>query len=171
MHAGTFYFSHRETTIVLVTGLNKSEQARKDDLISVTGDREKGAGDTDTLHYLVPMTKAAAHKPTGNFLILIFFNIYLFLISFEGSDQVLKVQSIMESMRRNVSLIAREGTNRVSKSMLTPKKEVVDPFERMATGVLSSSESFYKKRKLRLSESTSSTAAKSIEETSDLSKK
>ncbi|KAH7529216.1 hypothetical protein FEM48_Zijuj05G0161000 [Ziziphus jujuba var. spinosa] len=55
--------------------------------------------------------------------------------------------------------------------MLTPKKEVVDPFERMATDVLSSSESFYKKRKLRHSESTSSTAAKSIEETSDLSKK
>ncbi|KAH7529217.1 hypothetical protein FEM48_Zijuj05G0161100 [Ziziphus jujuba var. spinosa] len=65
MHAGTFYFSHRETTTVLVTGLNKSEQARKDDLISVTGDWEKGAGDTDALHYLVPMTKAAAHKPTG----------------------------------------------------------------------------------------------------------
>ncbi|KAH7529209.1 hypothetical protein FEM48_Zijuj05G0160300 [Ziziphus jujuba var. spinosa] len=136
-------FSHRETTTVLVTGLTKSEKARKDDLIFVTGDWEKGPGDTHTLHYLVPRTKAAAHKPTGNFLILIF--IYLFLIEFEGSDQ--------------------------SPNPCSDSKEVVDPFERMETDVLSSSASSYKKQKLRHSESTTSTAAKSIEETSDLSKK
>ncbi|KAH7510844.1 hypothetical protein FEM48_ZijujUnG0079000 [Ziziphus jujuba var. spinosa] len=62
--AGTYYFSHRETTTVLVTDLPKSEKGWKDNLISLTGDWERRPGDTDT--HLVPRTKATtALKSTG----------------------------------------------------------------------------------------------------------
>ncbi|KAH7510842.1 hypothetical protein FEM48_ZijujUnG0078800 [Ziziphus jujuba var. spinosa] len=62
--AGTYYFSHREATTLLVTDLPKAEKGRKDNLISLTGDWERLPG--DTVAHWVPRIKAApTHKSTG----------------------------------------------------------------------------------------------------------